>query len=54
MPWSRTWKTNGPTSAIRPGPTAPRESAARNANAMAQTSPAPTPRSAASSHRVVG
>ena len=31
-----------------------RESAARSANPTAQASPAPTPRSAASSHRVVG
>ena len=54
MPWSRTWKANGPTTAIRPGPTAPRERQARKANATAQPSPAPTPRSAASSHRGVG
>ena len=33
MPWSSTWNTKGPTSAIRPGPTAPRDRAASTANA---------------------
>ena len=54
MPCSRTGNTKGPTSAIRPGPTAPPATAARTAKATAQIRPAPTPRSAASSHRGVG
>ena len=49
-----TSNASGPTSRIRPGPTAPPATAARRPNAIPASTPPAQPRSAPSSQRVVG